>query len=51
MGTLREGRLELNLDVFAREPLTRADLTQIKEKLQVQFDEELVVHANVIYSL
>ena len=47
----REDRVELNLDILAREPLTRDDLHDLKKKLQTQYDEELVVHANVVYTL
>ena len=48
----RRGNKEIILmDILAREPLTRADLTQFKQKIQRNFTRKLVIRARTIYIL
>ena len=39
----------LTMDILAREPLSRNDLTQLKRKIQTHFSKELVIRARVLY--
>jgi len=39
----------MTVDILAREPLTRDDLNQFREKIQTNFDKKLVIRADVIY--
>jgi uncharacterized hydrophobic protein (TIGR00271 family) len=50
---LREMRDQnvLYVDVLAREPLTRLDLAQFKEKVQMYFSKRLVVRVSITYIL
>jgi uncharacterized hydrophobic protein (TIGR00271 family) len=44
-------RTVLYVDVLAREPLTRYDLAEFKEKIHVNFKGRLIVRANIAYIL
>ena len=37
------------MDILAREPLTREDLTAFKKKIQANFDKKLIIRVNMIY--
>jgi hypothetical protein len=39
----------LIVDIYAREPLNRYDLTLFKKKVQQNFAEDLLIRANIIY--
>ncbi len=39
----------ITMDILAREPLDRDDLTRLKQKVQVNFSKELVIRARVFY--
>ena len=39
----------LSVDIFAREPLTRSDLAELKRKISYNFSEDLIIRANISY--
>lgn len=41
----------LFVDILAREPLVDDDLEELKEKLQIHFSKQLIIHARVAYIL
>jgi uncharacterized hydrophobic protein (TIGR00271 family) len=45
----QNGKRVLRMDVLAREPLTRADLSALKQKIEDNFEEELILRVNTIY--
>lgn len=46
-----ENKKVLNVDVLAREPLTRYDLSLFKKKVQTHFQKNLIIRVSVIYIL
>ncbi len=45
----RRDKKVIVMDIMAREPLTREDLTQLKRKIQANFTNELIIRANIVY--
>jgi hypothetical protein len=37
------------MDILAREPLTREDLTAFKKKIQANFNKKLIIRVNMTY--
>jgi uncharacterized hydrophobic protein (TIGR00271 family) len=43
------GKKVVKMEILAREPLTRNDLSKLKKKIQTNFERELIIHVQVIY--
>ena len=47
--TPQGGKVVVNMNVLVREPLTRSDLTALRQKIQNNFDRELIIRVRTIY--
>jgi F0F1-type ATP synthase delta subunit len=45
----RRDKQVIIMDILAREPLTREDLTAFKKKIQANFNKKLIIRVNMIY--